>query len=158
MPATTLRRAPWSIIVAVRGRQPETAAGCRAFADLRGEIIDGANLVCLAEAEILTRLMPRRKCSSSTRPSGCRWSPRSAPRAVVDVAYVVFEAGRLIRRLAGFTAVARGTLGFFRLARDVLPISRLPASIAVGDFRAADRRPRLAARLSAKLVKAWSTA
>src|SRR5205809_1109854 len=36
--------------------KPETAAGRRALADLRDEIIDGANLVRLAEAEILVPL------------------------------------------------------------------------------------------------------
>ena len=75
-----------------------------------------------------------------------------SPRALVDVAYVVFEAGRLIRRLAELYGGRPGTLGFFRLARDVLAHLAVTGSIAVGDsFVQQIVGHGLAARLSAKL-------
>ena len=75
-----------------------------------------------------------------------------SPRALVDVAYVVFEAGRLIRRLAELYGGRPGTLGFFRLARNVLAHLAVTGSIAVGDsFVQQIVGHGLAARLSAKL-------
>ena len=66
-----------------------------------------------------------------------------SPRALVDLAYVVFEAGRLIRRLAELYGGRPGTLGFFRLARGVLAHLAVTGAIAAGDeLRPADRRPR----------------
>ena len=75
-----------------------------------------------------------------------------SPRALVDIAYVVFEAGRLIRRLSELYGGRPGTLGFFRLARDVLAHLAVTGSIAVGDsFVQQIVGHGLAARLSAKL-------
>ena len=71
---------------------------------------------------------------------------------MVDVAYVVFEAGRLIRRLAELYGGRPGTLGFFRLARDVLAHLAVTGSMAAGDaFVQQIVGHGLAARLSAKL-------
>ena len=75
-----------------------------------------------------------------------------SPRALVDLAYVVFEAGRLIRRLAELYGGRPGTLGFFRLARSVLAHLAVTGSIAAGDdFVHQIVGQGLAARLSAKL-------
>ena len=64
----------------------------------------------------------------------------------------MFEAGRLIRRLAELYGGRPGTLGFFRLARDVLAHLAVTGSIAVGDsFVQQIVGHGLAARLSAKL-------
>jgi len=138
-----------SLLVAAK---PETAAGRRALADLRGEIIDGANLVRLAEAEILTPLDAQAKVLILDAAKRVSLVTAVSPRAVVDVAYVVFEAGRLIRRLAELYGGRPGTLGFFRLARDVLAHLAVTGSIAVGDsFVQQIVGHGLAARLSAKL-------
>jgi putative membrane protein len=73
-------------------------------------------------------------------------------RAVVDLAYVLFEAGRLIRRLSELYGGRPGTLGFFRLARDVIAHLAVTGSIAVGDSLVQQIVGHgLAARLSAKL-------
>ena len=75
-----------------------------------------------------------------------------SPRAMVDLAYVVFEAGRLIRRLAELYGGRPGTLGFFRLARDVLAHLAVTGAIAAGDDLVHQLVGQgLAAQLSAKL-------
>ena len=75
-----------------------------------------------------------------------------SPRALVDVAYVVFEAARLIRRLSELYGGRPGTLGFFRLTRRVLAHLAVTGTIAVGDsFVQQIVGHGLAARLSAKL-------
>jgi putative membrane protein len=132
--------------------KPETAAGRRTLADLRGEIIDGANLVRLAEAEILGPLDAKAKLMILEAAKRVSLVTAVSPRAIVDVAYVVFEAGRLIRRLSELYGGRPGTLGFFRLARSVLAHLAVTGSIAVGDsFVQQIVGHGLAARLSAKL-------
>ena len=132
--------------------KPETAAGRRSLAALRGEIIDGGNLVRLAEAEILGPLDDRAKVMILEAAKRVSLVTAVSPRALVDVAYVVFEAGRLIRRLSELYGGRPGTLGFFRLARSVLAHLAVTGSIAVGDsFVQQIVGHGLAARLSAKL-------
>ncbi|MER8829331.1 YcjF family protein [Mesorhizobium sp. M0938] len=132
--------------------KPETAAGRRALAELRDEIIDGGNLVRLAETEILGPLDARAKVMILDAAKRVSLVTAVSPRALVDVAYVVFEAGRLIRRLSELYGGRPGTLGFFRLARSVLAHLAVTGSIAVGDsFVQQIVGHGLAARLSAKL-------
>jgi putative membrane protein len=132
--------------------KPETAAGRRSLAELRGEIIDGANLVRLAETEILSPLDARAKVMILEAAKRVSLVTAVSPRALVDIAYVVFEAGRLIRRLSELYGGRPGTLGFFRLARGVLAHLAVTGSIAVGDsFVQQIVGHGLAAKLSAKL-------
>jgi putative membrane protein len=100
--------------------KPETAAGRRALAELQGEVIDGADLVRLAEAEILAPLDARAQKLILDAAKRVSIVTAVSPRALVDVVYVMFEAGRLIRRMSELYGGRPGTLGFFRLARDVL--------------------------------------
>ncbi len=132
--------------------KPETAAGRRALADLRGDVIDGADLVRLAETEILTPLDAQAKILILDAAKRVSLVTAVSPRALVDIAYVVFEAGRLIRRLSELYGGRPGTLGFFRLARSALAHLAVTGSIAVGDsFVQQLVGHGLAARVSAKL-------
>jgi putative membrane protein len=132
--------------------KPETAAGRRSLAELSDEIIDGANLVRLAEAEILAPLDAKAKVLILDAAKRVSIVTAVSPRALVDIAYVVFEAGRLIRRLAELYGGRPGTLGFFRLARDVLAHLAVTGSLAAGDSLVQQLVGHgLAARLSAKL-------
>jgi putative membrane protein len=139
-------------LTALVAGKAETAAGRRAVADLKGEIIDGANLVRLAEAEILVPLDAEAKVLILDAAKRVSIVTAVSPRALVDVAYVAFESGRLIRRLAELYGGRPGTLGFFRLARDVLAHLAVTGSLAAGDSLVQQLVGHgLAARLSAKL-------
>ncbi len=132
--------------------KPETAGGRRTLEELRDDIIDGANLVRLAETEILSPLDERAKLMILDAAKRVSLITAVSPRALVDVAYVVFEAGRLIRRLSELYGGRPGTLGFFRLSRSVLAHLAVTGSIAVSDsFVQQIVGHGLAARLSAKL-------
>jgi putative membrane protein len=132
--------------------RPETAAGRRMLGDLRNDIIDGANLVRLAETEMLSPLDAKAKSMILDAAKRVSLVTAVSPRALVDIIYVVFEAGRLIRRLSELYGGRPGTLGFFRLARSVLAHLAVTGSIAVGDsFVQQIVGHGLAARLSAKL-------
>lgn len=139
-------------LTALVAANPETAAGRRALAGLDGEIIDGADLIRLAESEILGPLDQRARTMVLDAAKRVSIVTAVSPRALVDLAYVVFEAGRLIRRLAELYGGRPGTLGFFRLARGVLAHLAVTGAIAAGDDLVHQLVGQgLAARLSAKL-------
>ncbi|MCO5065905.1 MAG: TIGR01620 family protein [Rhizobiaceae bacterium] len=137
---------------ALMADRPETAAGRKMLDALRDDIVDGANLIRLAETEILTGLDERATTMVLNAAKRVSMVTAVSPRAVVDVGYVIFESGRLIRRIAELYGGRPGTLGFFRLARGVLSHLAVTGSIAVGDsFVQQIVGHGLAARLSAKL-------
>ncbi len=132
--------------------KPETAAGRRALASLKDDIIDGANLVRIAETELLAPLDARAQHMILDAAKRVSLVTAVSPRALVDLAYVLFESGRLIRRLSELYGGRPGTLGFFRLARGVLAHLAVTGAIAAGDdFVHQIVGQGLAARLSAKL-------
>jgi len=132
--------------------KPETAAGRRTLASLENDIIDGADLVRIAEAEILGPLDARAQHMILDAAKRVSLVTAVSPRALVDLAYVLFESGRLIRRLSELYGGRPGTLGFFRLARGVLAHLAVTGAIAAGDdFVHQIVGQGLAARLSAKL-------
>jgi putative membrane protein len=137
---------------AIVASNPETAAGRRALAELDSEIIDGANLVRLAEADLLAPLDARARNLVLDAAKRVSVVTAVSPRALVDLAYVVFEAARLIRRLSELYGGRPGTLGFFRLARNVLAHLAVTGAIAAGDDLVHQLVGQgLAARLSARL-------
>ncbi|BCH32426.1 UPF0283 membrane protein [Mesorhizobium sp. L-8-10] len=147
-----LARSVVSELATLVSAKPETAAGRRAVADLGDEIIDGSDLIRIAEAEILAPLDAQAKILVLDAAKRVSLVTAISPRALVDVAYVVFEAGRLIRRLAELYGGRPGTLGFFRLTRSVLAHLAVTGSMAVGDsFVQQIVGHGLAAKLSAKL-------
>lgn len=132
--------------------RPETAAGRRSLAALKDDIIDGADLVRLAESELLGPLDAQAQVLILDAAKRVSVVTAVSPRALVDIAYVLFEAGRLIRRLAELYGGRPGTLGFVRLSRDVLAHLAVTGAIAAGDeFVHQIVGQGLAARLSAKL-------
>ncbi len=132
--------------------RPETAAGRRALRDLEGEVIDGADLVRLAEAELLVPLDAVARKLILDAAKRVSLVTAVSPRAVVDLAYVAFEASRLIRRLAELYGARPGTLGFLRLLRKVVAHLAVTGALAAGDeFVHQIVGQGLAARLSAKL-------
>ncbi len=131
---------------------PQTARGRAHLKETKGEIVDGADLVRLAETGLLAPLdqMARTMVLNSAK----RVSVVTAvsPRALVDVGYVIYESARLIRRLAELYGGRPGTLGLFRLARRVIAHLAVTGSIAVGDSLIQQLVGHgVAARLSARL-------
>ncbi|MEW9838071.1 YcjF family protein [Mesorhizobium marinum] len=139
-------------LTALVSDKPETAAGRRALASLSNDIIDGADLIRIAETELLGPLDERARTMILDAAKRVSIVTAVSPRALVDLAYVVFEAGRLVRRLAELYGGRPGTLGFVRLARGVLAHLAVTGAIAAGDdFVHQVVGQGLAARLSAKL-------
>lgn len=145
-------RAVVAELTAFLAAKPETAAGRRSLALTENEIIDGAALVRLAETELLSPLDARAKTLILDASKRVSMVTAVSPRAFFDVAYVIFEGGRLVRRLAELYGGRPGTLGFFRLARSALAHLAVTGSIAAGDSVVQQLVGHgLAAKLSAKL-------
>jgi putative membrane protein len=130
----------------------ETARGRSVLEGTKDDIIDGPHLLDLAERELLTTL--DRKARSLIMNSSKRVAVVTAisPRAVVDLAYVLFEVTRLVRAMAELYGARPGKLGLLRLIRDVIAHLAVTGSIAVGDGLAQQVLGHgLASRLSRRL-------
>jgi putative membrane protein len=114
-------------------RRPETARGRAALARHRNEIIDGRDLIGLAETELLLAFddSARRMVLSSAKRVALVTA--ISPRALIDLLFVGSEILRLIRRLAILYGGRPGAIGFFRLARETISHLALTGGIAAGD-------------------------
>ncbi len=132
-PRPAAARAVVSKLVRLLSNRAETAKGRAALDATKDEIIDGPQLLELAERELMTPL--DRKARGLILGASKRVSVVTAvsPRAIVDLAYVLFEVSKLIRAMADLYGGRPGTLGLLRLMRDVVAHLAVTGSIAVGD-------------------------
>ncbi|CDZ35808.1 TIGR01620 family protein [Neorhizobium galegae bv. officinalis] len=132
-PRPTAARAVVATLAKLLSHRAETAKGRANLDATKDEIIDGPQLIELAERELLAPL--DRKARALILASSKRVSIVTAvsPRAIVDLAYVLFEVTRLIRAMAELYGGRPGTLGLMRLMRDVIAHLAVTGSIAVGD-------------------------
>lgn len=131
---------------------PLTARGRKSLKMLDEEVIDGPHYLGFAERELMAPLdrQARQLIVNAAR----RVSVVTAvsPRAFVDLAYVSFEAVRLIRNLAELYGGRPGTIGMIRLFRDVIAHLAVTGAIAAGDSLIQQVVGHgLAAKLSARL-------
>ena len=139
-------------LVALYSGKPETAHGRRALTSHMAEIIDGSDLIALAERDLLAPLDAVARTMVMDSAKRVSIVTAVSPRAIVDLAFVLSENMRLIRRLSQHYGGRPGTLGFWRLARDVLAHLAATGAIALGDGVVQQLIGHgLAARLSARL-------
>jgi putative membrane protein len=97
------------------------------------DIIDGADLVRLAERELMEPLDRDARRIVADAAKRVSLVTAVSPRAVVDVLFVLMTALSLVRRLAYLYGGRPGTLGVIRLMREVLAHLALTGGMAVGD-------------------------
>ncbi|MCF6321874.1 MAG: YcjF family protein [Rhizobiaceae bacterium] len=122
------------------------------FAQDRINILDGQDLLTLFETTYMSPIDEQAK--SLVMQSAKRVSLVTAisPRALVDIAYVMMENIRLIRRLSTIYGGRPGALGFWRLTRNILGHLAQTGAIAAGDSLIQQFVGHgIAARLSTKL-------
>lgn len=112
---------------------PLTARGRRNLKALDDEIVDGPQFLAFAERELMASLDRRARLLTVNSAKRVSVVTAVSPRAFVDLAYVGFEAVRLIRALAELYGGRPGTIGMIRLFRDVIAHLAVTGAIAAGD-------------------------
>lgn len=147
-----LARSVTTELTALLATHPDTAAGRKRLNELEGDIIDGRDLLNIAERELLAPLDRRAQKLILDAAKRVSLVTAVSPRAIVDIAYVLFETARLIRRLSELYCGRPGFLGFLRLIRSVMAHLAVTGTMALGDGLVHQIVGYgLAARLSAKL-------
>lgn len=132
--------------------RPETAGARRLLERHAAEIVDGRDLVAMAERDLLTPLDAGAKALVLSSAKRVSVVTAASPRALIDLAFVGFEALRLARRIATLYGGRPGTLGMARLVREVVAHLIVTGGLAVGDgVLAGVLGHGLAGRVSARL-------
>ena len=108
----------------------------RARAALQGhadDIIDGADMIKLAERELMSPLDQEARRLVSAAAQRVSIVTAVSPRALIDVLFVFVASLRMIRQLARLYGGRPGTLGMFRLMRHVVAHLAITGGMAASD-------------------------
>ena len=144
-------------------RGPRRRAAAPALSSHIGEIIDGRDLIGLAETELLVALDEAARTMVLSSAKRVALLTAVSPRALVDLLFVAGEILRLIRRLAALYGGRPGFLGFVRLTRAAITHLAVTGGMAAGDsivqqFLGHGIAARLSARLGEGVVNGLLTA
>lgn len=133
-------------------KRPETARARALVIDFSKQIIDGRDLIDLAERNLILPLDAQARQEIANASKRVSVVTTVSPRALIDVAFVAGQAIMLMRRIAEIYGGRPGLLGFFKLARSVGAHLAITGGIAVGDSLLQQIVGHgIAARLSARL-------
>jgi putative membrane protein len=132
--------------------RPETAAARRRVSDYSRQIIDGRDLIDIAERDLvrdLDQAVTREIALTAKRVS---LVTALSPRAFIGVFFVLAAVIRLMRRIAEIYGGRPGLLGFIKLARSVGAHLAITGGMAAGDSLIQQLVGHgIAARISARL-------
>jgi putative membrane protein len=141
-----------SELLSLYGGRSSAAQGSARLKALTDEIIDADDRLAIAERELLAPLDAQAKRAIAAAAKQVSLVTAVSPRAIVDVAFVIFAAVRLLRTLARIYGGRPGFFGFLRLAKAAFNHLAVTGGMAVGDSLMQQVLGLgLAARISAKL-------
>ena len=120
-------------LASLYGARPETAQARQDVLALTREIVDGRDLVEIAERTLVGPLDARANAVIAAAAKRVSVVTTIAPRAIIDVAFVLLQAVRLIRRISEIYGGRPGLLGFLKLARSVGAHLAITGGMAAGD-------------------------
>jgi putative membrane protein len=126
------RRLVGQLIALYRDR-PETARNRAQVEDAARAIVDGRDLVDLAERALLRPLDDKAQGEIAAAAKRVSLVTAISPRAVLDVIFVIAQIVRLVRRIAEIYGGRPGFLGLIKLARSIGAHLAITGGMAVGD-------------------------
>ena len=114
-------------------QNPHLARARAALAGHAGDIIDGADMIRLAERELMTQLDEQARLLVSSAAQRVSIVTAVSPRALVDVLFVFAASLRLIRQLARLYGGRPGALGMIALLRHVIAHVAITGGMAASD-------------------------
>jgi putative membrane protein len=114
-------------------QNPQLARARAALQNHADDIIDGADMIKLAERELMTPLDQEARRLVSTAAQRVSIVTAVSPRALVDVLFVFVASLRMIRQLARLYGGRPGTLGMISLMRHVIGHLAITGGMAASD-------------------------
>ena len=114
-------------------QNPQLARARTALQSHADDIIDGADMIKLAERELMTPLDQEARRLVSSAAQRVSIVTAVSPRAMIDVLFVFVASLRMIRQLALLYGGRPGTLGMIRLMRHVIGHLAITGGMAASD-------------------------
>jgi putative membrane protein len=114
-------------------QNPQLARARAALAGHADDIIDGADMIKLAERELMTPLDQEARRLVSSAAQRVSIVTAVSPRALIDVLFVFVASLRMIRQLARLYGGRPGTIGMIRLMRQIIGHLAITGGMAASD-------------------------
>ena len=139
-------------LVALQAGRVETAANRARFTSAVGGFTDARDVITLAERELVEPLDRLAADAIARAARQVSLVTAVSPRALIDLIFVMYAGGKLIREVITIYGGRPGTLGLLRVGRASLNHLLITGGLAAGDAVVQQLIGQgLAARLSAKL-------
>jgi putative membrane protein len=120
-------------LVALYRDRPETARARAQVEEAAAAIIDGRDLIDIAERALLRPLDEKAEGEIAKAAKAVSLVTAISPRAILDVIFVVAQIIRLVRRIAEIYGGRPGLFGLIKLARSIGAHIAITGGMAVGD-------------------------
>ncbi|UGY05134.1 YcjF family protein [Bradyrhizobium quebecense] len=129
----TASRAVVADLLKLAHQTPQLARARSALQSHTDDIIDGADMIRLAERELMAPLDEEARRLVSTAAQRVSVVTAVSPRAMIDVLFVFVASLRMIRQLARLYGGRPGALGMIRLLRHVIAHLAITGGMAASD-------------------------